>query len=140
MKETYSEKVKQAEKLLKEDQYSEASSELRKLSCRHLRPTGLDLGLDEIARIFPYSDISGPCLYTPGEKAEDKSTDEERKAWDEDSRVPLDRLYKCVLTGEDCVARKTGFHCSDIPAGDYHYVFVEMDVQGRCPAYEGKGL
>ncbi len=119
--------------------YNETRARIRALSCEHLTNTGEDMGLRELSTIFYYKDMKGPCLDTLGEEADENSESEEKfEKWQEDSKIPLDRLYKCALTGDYCIARRTGYHPSSISSGDYHYAFVEIDKQQRCPGFESK--
>lgn len=135
MTNSYERKVEQIGNLLDENKYDEAKVEIRKLCCKHLTPTGQELGLREMANIYLYSDMKGPCLDTLGEKAGNR-TGKERKVWDTDSNVPLNRLYKCALTGDYCIATRRGFHSSDLPEGDYYFKYVEIDSQKKCPAFK----
>ncbi len=138
MIDSYEGRVKKIEELFREafrknrhDLNDKAETMIRELSCKHLTPVGQELG--EIASTFHYSDIRGPCLYTGGEPR--GNSNKEYGVWKVDSKIPLDNLYRCSLTGDYCVARKSGFHSSDIPEGDSHTVYVEIDNQQRCPAY-----
>lgn len=135
MTDSYERKVEQIKGLLHENKYDEGKVEIRKLCCIHLTPTGQELGLNEVAHIFLYKNMKGPCLDTLGEKA-GNATGEGRKVWDTGSNGSLDRLYKCALTGDYCIATRRDFHSSDIPEGDYFFRYVEIDSQKRCPAFK----
>lgn len=135
MTKIYDKQVEKIRKLEKKFKYDEARREIKKLKCKYLSPIGEENNLKEITGIFPYKDMNGPCLETMGEYFGNRNQ-KERKIWLKQSESDLNKLYKCNLTGDYCVARKTGFNSSDLPSGDYPYVFVEINIQKRCPAFE----
>ena len=135
MVDIYNKQVEKIRELEKKHKYDESYIEINKLKCKYLSPIEEDSNLRDIGRIFNYGYKDGPCLEAMAEKFGNRKQ-EERVEWRNQYKSDLDKLYKRSLTGGYCVARKTGFYSSDLPSGDYHYVFVEIDIQKRCPAFE----
>lgn len=135
MANTYEKQVEKIRELEIENKYNEAKRETDKLKCKYLLHMGEEFNLREIVSFSNWRDMNEPGLKTLGEEFGNREQ-KEYEEWTNQSESNLNKLYKCSLTEDYCVARKTGFCSADLPSGDVFYVSLEIDIQKRCPAYE----
>ncbi|MBR9706467.1 hypothetical protein GOV14_05505 [Candidatus Pacearchaeota archaeon] len=138
MDKKYEQRVNEIRKRLHKNQYGVATKQMRSLACHNLINIGLEIGLEEHGIIGSSLEKDGPYLVTNGEAFKGGS-EEEYGQWYDDFKEQLDESYKCDLTEEHCVVRKTGFYLGGSGAnGRCRQAYVEINKQTRCPAFWSK--
>ena len=119
------------------NRYDKATVTMRAISCENLilaedTSSIHEQGIDDY---YTLGDVLISCGKDFGERAK-KS--ESYESWCKRAKKELHGLYKCKLTGKDCIAKIEDFHFSDIREGNSCQAIVKVDLQTRCPAFKNR--